>query len=57
MTVANLLNVTDGGQKIRITAANSLKTLYEGQAWCAPYVGCEVVAIYTTGSTIVVGVI
>lgn len=59
MTVANLLNVTDGGQQIRITAPNALETLYEGQARGVPYADAdyEVVAIYTMGSTIVIGVI
>lgn len=57
MTVADLLNVTDGGQQIRITAATSLKDLYVGQAWNAPYGDCEVVAIYSEGCKIVVGVI
>lgn len=57
MTLTNLLNVTDGGQQIRITESNKLKTIYEGNATYAPCSDYEVVAVYTQGNTIVIGVI
>ena len=57
MTLASMLNVTDGCQKIRINNANSLKTIYEGQAFNAPFVDCDVVTIYTIENTIVISVV
>lgn len=57
MHLTLLMNAIDGTEQIRIVNHNTLKTLYKGQKFNAPFIDAEVHGIYTCNGVMIISVL